>query len=210
VTARVKEYVSYRVSVLGEVEKPDVYALTGGRTVLDVIARAGGLTDNASKTVTLVRPGDKENINYVIDLERLVTTQDPKINMILKPGDVVYVPKAGSIFVDGFVNQPGAFPLTSKITVTQAIAMAGGTAPEANTSSVYVYRLTENGDRKPLKVSLNDIREGKIGDPYLEENDVVLVTGSGFKRFVSGFLKFFGIGFSSASGASSYKVGIGK
>ena len=160
--------------------------------------------------MTLVRPGDKGNTNYVIDLERLVTAQDPKINMVLEPGDVVYVPRAGSIFVDGFVNSPGAFPLTSRITVSQAIALAGGTAPEASTSDIYIYRLTENGERTPVKVSLNEIREGKAEDPYLRENDVLLVPGSGFKRFVSGFLKFFGIGFSSASGASSYKVGVGK
>jgi len=212
VSVAIKEYRSYRVSVLGEVNKPDVYALRGGRTLMDVLAMAGGLKSDASHTITLVRLG-KERTSMIIDLNRLISyatsPQGSKYNIILKPGDVVYVPKAGSIFVDGFVNRPGSFTLSTKLTVTQALAMAGGMEWEAS-HTVYVYRLEKGGGRKVVKVDIDKIREGKEKDFPLAVNDVVFVPGSGFKQFVSGFSKFFGFGWSRATGGSAYRVGVGK
>ena len=212
VTVAIKGYHSYKVSVLGEVKKPDVYALKGGRTLMDILAMAGGLTANASHTITLVRLG-KERTSMIIDLDRLISfrtsTAGPNYNIILKPGDVVYVPKAGSIFVDGYVGRPGAFPLTSRLTVTQVLAMAGGMEGEAS-HTIYVYRLEKGGGRKVVKVNVDKIREGKEKDFTLEVNDVVFVPANGFKRFVSGVTRFFGFGWSKAAGASSYKVGVGK
>jgi len=211
VSVAVKEYHSYRVSVLGEVNKPDVYALKGGRTLMDVLAMAGGLKPKASHTITLVRLG-KERTSMIIDLDRLisygVTPEGSKYNIILEPGDVVYVPKAGSIFVDGYVGHPGAFPLTTNLTVTQALAMAGGMEWEAS-HTVYVYRMEKGGGRKVVKVNVDEIREGKAKDFPLEVNDVVFVPGSGFKQFVSGFSKFFGFGWTRATGGSSYRLGVG-
>ena len=211
VSVAIKEYHSYRVSVLGEVNKPDVYALKGGRTLMDVLAMAGGLKADASHTITLVRLG-KERTSMIIDLERLVSygtsSEGSQYNIILKPGDVVYVPKAGSIFVDGYVGHPGSFPLTSKLTVTQALAMAGGMEWEAS-HKVYVYRLGKDGSRKVVEVDVDKIREGKERDFPLEVNDVVFVPGSGFKQFVSGFSKFFGFGWTRAAGGSSYRLGVG-
>ena len=213
VSVAIKEYHSYRVSVLGEVNKPDVYALKGGRTLMDVLAMAGGLTANASHTITLVRLG-KKRTSMIIDLNRLVaygtSKEGSQYNIILKPGDVVYVPKAGSIFVDGYVRRPGSFPLTTKLTVTQALALAGGMEWEAS-HKVYIYRLDEaSGNREIVEVNIDKIREGEAKDFPLEVNDVVFVPGSGFKQFVSGFSKFFGFGWSRASGGSSYKLGVGK
>ncbi len=208
----VKEYRSYRVSVLGEVNKPDVYALRGGRTLLDVLAMAGGLSGDASHTVTLVRLG-KERKSMIIDLDSLVSMDASKggvkYNIVLEPGDVVYVPKAGSVFVDGYVRRPGSFPLSTPITLTQAIALAGGMLDEAAPDKVAIYRVGEKGRRFMVKVDLDKIRRGEMVDPPLKDNDVVVVPSSGVKVFVSRFLGFFGFGFSRASGGASYGVNVG-
>jgi len=210
ITVGVQEYRSYSVSVLGDVTKPGVYNLRGGRTILDVIAMAGGLGKDASKSITVVRLGEKERKSFVVDLGRLVALKSPNVNFLLEPGDMIYVPRAGSIFVDGGVKKPGSFPLTSPITVTQALAMAGGMGDDANTSKAHIYRLTGKNEREHIEVDLRGIREGKAKDPFLQENDVVFVTTSGFKKFVGGFLRLFGLGFSSSTGASSYRVGVGE
>ncbi len=213
VTLGIKEYHSYRVSVLGEVNKPDVYALKGGRTLLDVLAMAGGLRGSASHTVTLVRLG-KERKSMIVDLDRLVSNDDSKggvkYNIVLEPGDVVYVPKAGSVFVDGYVRRPGSFPLSTPITLTQAIALAGGMLNEASADRIAIYRMGEKGKRYAIKVDLDKIRKGEMADPLLRDNDVVVVPSSGMKLFVSRFLGFFGFGFSRASGGGAYSVNMGR
>ncbi|HDD52790.1 MAG TPA: hypothetical protein ENF32_01810 [Thermosulfidibacter takaii] len=212
VSLAVKEYHSYRVSVLGEVNKPDVYSLRGGRTLLDVLAMAGGLTSDASHTITLVRLG-KERKSMIVDLDQVVSKDASeggvKYNIILQPGDVVYVPRAGSVFVDGFVNKPGSFPLSTPITLTQAIALAGGMRNEADTDKVAIYRMGEGGKRYVIQVDLYKVKEGKIPDPTLQDNDVVVVPSSGMKVFVSRFLNFFGFGFTRATGGGAYGMRVG-
>jgi len=132
-----------------------------------------------------------------------------KYNIVLEPGDVVYVPKAGSVFVDGYVRRPGSFPLSTPITLTQAIALAGGMLDEAAPDKVAIYRVGEKGRRFMVKVDLDKIRRGEMVDPPLKDNDVVVVPSSGVKVFVSRFLGFFGFGFSRASGGASYGVNVG-
>ena len=212
VTLAVKEYHSYRVSVLGEVNKPDTYALRGGRTLLDVLAMAGGLIPDASHTITLVRLG-KERKSMIIDLDQVVSSDAPgegvRYNIILEPGDVVYVPKAGSVFVDGYVKRPGSFPLSTPITLTQAIALAGGMLNEASADRIAIYRMGEKGKRYMIRVNVDKVREGKEPDPTLQDNDVVVVPSSGMKVFVSRFLNFFGFGFSRATGGGAYGMRVG-
>ncbi len=214
----IKEYRSYRVSVLGRVNKPDVYTLRGGRTILDVLAMAGGLTDDASHSIILISPSRGKS--EVIDLDSLVgnSEENPSMSqsrkpsprsLILNSGDVVYIPRADSIFVDGYVNHPGSFPLSNPLTLTQAIALAGGMRDEADSRNVYIYRLGNDGRRFAVRVDLDEIRSGKMQDPLLQNNDVVLVPSSGSKVFVHKFLGFFGIGFSRATSGGSYGVSVG-
>ena len=122
---------------------------------------------------------------------------------------MVYVRRAGSVFVDGFVNKPGSFPLSTPITLTQAIALAGGMRNEADTDKVAIYRMGEGGKRYVIQVDLYKVKEGKIPDPTLQDNDVVVVPSSGMKVFVSRFLNFFGFGFTRATGGGAYGMRVG-
>ncbi len=54
-TVFVKEYKSKQVTILGEVAKPGVYNLNSNATILDIISKAGGLTDKAGNRVVIKR-----------------------------------------------------------------------------------------------------------------------------------------------------------
>ncbi|MBW1645279.1 MAG: polysaccharide biosynthesis/export family protein [Deltaproteobacteria bacterium] len=78
------------------------------------------------------------------------------------------------IFIVGKVNQPGAFPVRSNITVLQAISMAGGFAEWASPDKIILVR-QENGVEKRYRVDYNKIIAGKAPDIYLQRNDRLIV-----------------------------------
>jgi len=121
----IKEYRNQRISVMGAVEKPGVYDVSGQKTVLDLLAQAGGLKEDAGQLLFLIRPvgsgeeapeGKKESDGeiprtYIIDLEEMLVKGDLTLNLPLIHGDVLNVPVSGKVFVGGEVNKPGGFPL---------------------------------------------------------------------------------------------------
>jgi len=56
VTLNVTQSLSQKVSVLGEVKQPGRYSISGNTSIFDVIAQAGGVTDNSSSTIYILRP----------------------------------------------------------------------------------------------------------------------------------------------------------
>ncbi len=203
VNVEITEYNGFRVSVLGEVEKPDVYSLKGTRTVLDVLAMAGGLKDDASRTVILTHLGPQKHNAIYINLTKLVNNWKFSKDLMLQPGDILYVPKADNIFVDGFVRSPNSYPLTQPTTVTDAITEAGGMKLDADPTKVVIYRRNEAGKNKIIKINIDKIRNGEEKNVYLEPNDVVIVPSSGIKVFVYHFFGF-GIGPSGPSARAGH------
>jgi polysaccharide export outer membrane protein len=202
VSAFIKEYRNQRISVIGAVEKPGAYDVTGQKTILDVLGLAGGLKEDAGQLLFLIRPpqledkigkdkrdpDDQAPKTFVIDLEELLIRGDLTLNLSLIHGDVINVPVSGKIFVGGEVNKPGGFPLKGKrVTVSQAIAMAEGLKPEAKGGETKILRYSGKGnERKILSADVYSIQKGKSEDPYLKENDIVIVPKSGMKAFLFG------------------------
>lgn len=188
VSVFVKEYKSKLVSVVGYVQSPGSYELVGRQTVLEVLAAAKGLTDRAGRTVYLTR--NEENGKrqaYVLYLDDLLLKTDSEANLRLKPGDVVYVPEAGSVFVEGAVVRTGAFPIKEGFTtVSQSIAMAGGLASFANKGDVKLVSYLGNGKREVKQVDLGKIRNGEGEDPLVKDRDAVVVGVSIAKRIITG------------------------
>jgi polysaccharide export outer membrane protein len=133
-------------------------------------------------------PDDQAPKTFVIDLEELLIRGDLTLNLSLIHGDVINVPVSGKIFVGGEVNKPGGFPLKGKrVTVSQAIAMAEGLKPEAKGGETKILRYSGKGnERKILSADVYSIQKGKSEDPYLKENDIVIVPKSGMKAFLFG------------------------
>src|SRR5579863_7769227 len=98
VTVEIKESRLHSVIVAGEVKKPQIYPVLGATRLLDVIAQAEGLTDNAGSLAVVTRgtaglgatspdaSGSDTAGTVTIDLKHLIETNDPKLNIQVYPG----------------------------------------------------------------------------------------------------------------------------
>jgi polysaccharide biosynthesis/export protein len=188
-----------RVSVMGAVQKAGVFELNGPRTVIDMLALAGGVSDKAGNQVHVYRQDGKGGrLSYVIDLMVLSNTagliqMDEKnagmVNMAVQAGDVVNVPQSGMFFVDGAVLKPGSYPLGRNYTLSQALAVAGGANLElADFSSVSIYRRRGPDKVENIPVDLDKVLALSVPDPQVQPDDVIVVPMSGFKYFVKRFI----------------------
>jgi polysaccharide export outer membrane protein len=168
VTVEVKEFRHQRVMVSGAVTAPGSYEVIGPRTLLEMLGKAGGLTEKAGDMVHVIRqqnapdltkamktgapthslaPGDEI---VVIDLRRLLQGGAPDFNLAIKNGDIIHVPYAQMAFVLGAVKKPGQVPIKDNLTVTQAIAITEGLDPMLSSNRVTVLRFDEQGHRLTL------------------------------------------------------------
>ena len=84
-----------RIFVLGEIENPGVLSPRPGLTVLDAIARAGGLNDRATgSTVNLIRGRGEDAELFKIPYNSIVRRGNMEWNVYLQPGDVIYVSRS--------------------------------------------------------------------------------------------------------------------
>lgn len=185
VTIFVKDYESRKVAVSGAVRNPDTYEMLGDKTLLEMISLAGGLEGDLSKEIVIFRRGDDGVTDRVaVDLERLVYEADPALNLIIRPGDIIYVPEVELVrlFVSGAVAKPGLYevPRDEPVTVLKAVTLAGGTTDRASEKKVQVLRTGPNGKRITLAVNLKKIKRGKADDFVLQKDDIVLVPESYF------------------------------
>jgi len=94
VTVMVQEAKSHKFNIVGEVQKPGNYLLTGPTTVLDAIAEAGGFREWAkTKSIYVLRTGpnglrEKFSFNYKHVIKGGAANQ----NIQLRPGDTIVVP----------------------------------------------------------------------------------------------------------------------
>jgi len=215
VSVFVHEHNSQRVSVLGAVRRGGVIPLNRELRVADALAMAEGLTDDADHVVYLIRRGPDrfaglrtasadagpvsgarvetqkgpEEVMAPIDLAELTSGRE-ELNIPLRPGDVIHVPRAGSFYVGGSVEHPGSFLLKGKTTVQQAVFAAGGVKDVADWGDVRLYRRSPSADVEMTTFSL-DALEGGQPAPELRAHDVVIVGKHQGKAFLYGLLDFF-------------------
>jgi polysaccharide export outer membrane protein len=81
------------VFVLGEVKQAGVYRLTPQMSFMDALSQAGGPTVDADMDeVHLIRPSKR--VNLALSMEELLSA-DPKLNVAIDEGDILYVPRNG-------------------------------------------------------------------------------------------------------------------
>lgn len=105
---------------------------------------------------------------------------------IIDPQVTVSLEKASSYrySIIGDIAQPGIRVMSHRMTVTEAIAEAGGVLPTGNRSNVVVLRRQPNGVLSPIAVNVSAIYKGKAADnTYLVPGDQILVPGNKFKTF---------------------------
>ncbi|HET8531294.1 MAG TPA: polysaccharide biosynthesis/export family protein [Methylomirabilota bacterium] len=211
VSVFLQEYNSQRISVIGAVRKGGVFNLTRPLRLADALALAEGLTEDADRQVYVIRRapisavaaaggatapagspsagGGTAEVMAPIDLSELAEGHE-ELNVALRSGDVVNVPRAGSVYVGGSVERPGSFLLRGKTTAQQAILAAGGVRNVADWGDVRLYRKTPSGKVEVTVYDLDEFEKGKPA-PELQRNDVVVVGTSAGKAFIYGFIDFF-------------------
>lgn len=183
VVVAIKEFKSQRVAVIGSVKNPGTYELLGKGNLLDALALAGGLSDNASEVAYVTRKGKQGQEKSVqVNLNELLDEGKSELNVPINMGDVVYIPESGVVYVDGAVNKPGTFQIEDDMTVSQAITAAGGLSRVAEDSDVKLIR-NHKGEMQVTSVNLEEIQEGQVSDIVLEDQDVVVVGKNAIRSF---------------------------
>jgi polysaccharide export outer membrane protein len=198
VTVVVSEFHSQPVSVLGAVNAAGVYYLTGPSTLEQVLSKAGGLRNDAGSTINITRRHEMGTIPLTsarvdhsgefsiaeVDLRSLLDAKDPQNNIIIKPTDVISVPKADLVYVVGSVRRSGGFVLSERqdMTVLQAVSMAEGLEKTSDAKDAKIIRRGTSNDRVEIPVNLAKIFSGKSPDVPLLANDILFVPNSAAKR----------------------------
>jgi polysaccharide export outer membrane protein len=175
----VAQYWSKFVSVAGEVNRPGRKALRGGTRLVDVLLEAGGFTPGASGEVTIRRrEGSFEGAGgeLTLQLGRLPTLLDQvNLSVRLEPGDVITATPQYHVRVQGKVVSPGDFVQVRGLSLSQAIALAGGVTRFASSRASVRRKDPATGETVVLEANLKAIGRGEQTDPVLLPNDVVIV-----------------------------------
>ena len=191
------EQRSRAFAVIGAVGKPGQYMISRRVRLLELLAQAGGPSKEAGTRVLVARTGSTSNcaLNEVSggiaeDIQlldyRLRDILEAKENLIMRPGDIVSVMDADSVYVYGNVNKQGRVEIKEPITLTQAIATAEGLKSASDKGKIKVLRQKSGStDREELIYNLDDIIKRKVADPFLEPNDVVAVNTDKTKEIIN-------------------------
>jgi polysaccharide biosynthesis/export protein len=193
----VKEFQSQPVAVTGAVRSPANFKLQRQVRLLELLSFAGGTSEAAGRTIQIVHAGgpslcEKVNEAAANDLGAVVsynltdTLQGlPEANPFVRPGDIVRVVEADQVYVVGNVLRPTIIPLKEPITISKAIAVAGGTAPATKKDKVRIIRqIPGSATKQEILVDLDAIEKKKAVDIALVANDIVDVPVSGTKSLL--------------------------
>ena len=178
VSVQIAEHRSAVAAVMGSVERPGLYPLTRpGATIADLIWAAGGPNKDAGRVVEFTpASGQGAGAPIRIDLDVLAKDrggQATALNPVAMAGDVITVDPAGSVLVDGWVDKPGSYQVTRGLTLTGAVAAAGGQLFAADRQNVSVKRVLAGGEQQYFTVDLDAIASGRAPDFPITDGDVV-------------------------------------
>ena len=204
VTVSLAEYHSRPINVIGAVKNPLTFQADGPTTLLEALAKAGGLTDNAASEILVtsasvttgearrgpdalptgeeLAPGSVvaasssrvETVHILV--KHLLNGSDPSLNRVLSGGEEISVPAAGRVVILGNVKKPGAYPVrdSSEGTVLQILALAEGLTV-FSTKDAYIYRPRGSDPRAEIPVKLDAILKRKSPDVPLLPDDILYI-----------------------------------
>jgi len=182
VAVTVVEYRSQPVSVMGAVTTPGVYQLRGGKSVVEVLSMAGGLRPEAGNKVTIGhRSPTGEQSVVEVDLKSVMEGRSAADRILVRPHDVVTVPRAEMVYVMGEVGRAGGYVLNEReaYSVLQVLSLAGGLSRTAAPHNAKILRgKPGSADRREIPLNLKQILAGKNRDVRLEPEDILFVPNS--------------------------------
>jgi len=196
----VKEFESQPVAVIGAVRLSAQFKLKRPVRLSELLSLAGGPSETAGQTVQVVHAGgptlcNKPSSGNAEDTSEFVSYKLadtlhalPEANPFVRPGDLIQVPAADQVFVIGNVLRPLAIALKEPLTVSKAIAIAGGTAPSTKKDRVKIIRQLPGSGKQEIHVDLKAIEKNQAEDVALLANDIVDVPISGTKSILRSLL----------------------
>lgn len=212
ISVEVSQYRSVAIVMTGAIRNPGVYYLTDNKTtVLEMLAKCGGLTDEAADEILIVQgdtasllPADTNapvvevseqltrdamlsttNQVIAISMRQLIDEGDLRMNVDITGGAIITVKSMAQqyVYVLGYVQRPGSFTIRGpqQLDALRAVALAGGLSPTARAENSFIVREIPEGQNI---IPVNLIRIARGGDPtiYLEPGDTLIVGSSAIAR----------------------------
>lgn len=209
ITVFVSLYGSQKVAVMGAVQKPGSYPLKkGANSVLELLSEAGGVTDKAGNVISFI-PVEVSGVGAATDVEtraRMALASDRVVSgassggiqlyldqvlgtngtipleLPVRGGDMIVIPEAGQVNVDGEVQKPGSYELGQRMTLLGALAAAGGITYGAKIEEIEVVREIGPDRKAHLVVNLEKVARGEERDVRIRTGDIVLVPSDSGRR----------------------------
>ncbi len=195
VSVFIVDFRSQPASVVGAVKTPGVIQLQGHKTLIEVLSLAGGLTEDSGHSIKITRRLEEGRIPLPdatddstgafsvaeVSLKDLMEARNPAANILIRPQDVISVPRGEMIYVVGQVQHAGGFVLREKqsLSVLQALAVAGGMDKGAAPKNARILRAAQgDAKRKEIPVDLRKILDGRSEDLALKQDDILFVPAS--------------------------------
>jgi polysaccharide export outer membrane protein len=191
----IKEYHSKQVAVIGAVNDQSRFELQRRVRLLELLTYAKGPSPKAGQTVNIVhstatspcKQPNEADVASLFSTYKLsdVLRGDPAANPYLEAGDIVTLPEADQVYVVGNVFMPLTISLREPVTLTRAIAMAGGLKQDTKKDKIRVLRQEPgSATRTEITVDLSAIEKKRSEDLALLPNDIVDVPTSAGKSFL--------------------------
>lgn len=181
--------------VTGSVRTAQRFQLRRSVSLLELIVLSGGITDGSNGEIVIFRPpnvscggartaGAQKRLSAAAEPKRIsikiadLLSGDPDANPRILSGDVVSVTEAPPVFLIGDVATPRKMNLTPDLTLTRAIAFAGGISRSFSGQKARIHRRTP--EAQILEFDLRRVLQKKVEDPKLEPYDVIEVEQRGF------------------------------
>ena len=135
-----------QVSVLGQVQKPGRFPLeTNTVRVSDMLALAGGVTPTGDDVVVVTGTRNGQPLRKSIDIPTLFAGTRSQDDILLAPGDTLFVNKAPMFYIYGEAQRPGYYRVERGMTVMQALASGGGITPRGSQNRLRLTRTQPDG-----------------------------------------------------------------
>lgn len=208
VSVFISQFGSQKVAVMGAVRKPGTYSLQkGSNSILELLSEAGGISDKAGNVLTFI-PAEFSGVSATSDSEQrarltvaasdasvaskggveiyldrvLGTSGGIPIEIPVRGGDMIIVPEAGKVMIEGEVQKPGSYDLNQQMTLLGALAASGGITYGAKVDEIEIVREISYDHQAHLVVNLEEIGNGTERDVKLRNGDIVRVPSDSGRR----------------------------
>jgi polysaccharide biosynthesis/export protein len=193
INVSVKEVNSNPVAVIGAVNSPGRFQLQRQIRLVELLTFVNGPSNNAGNTVEIIRnlgrprcdesllvaPAEAGEELLSVNLSDAFKTGE-RINPLIFAGDIVRIAEANqtNAYIQGNVRSTLAINLKDPVTLSQAIAMAGGTTKGADLAKIKIRRQVAGSlTRDEILVNLKEINQRKRDDVLLQPNDIIDIPG---------------------------------